>query len=307
MKNILLLIIVYALAFAGAADAQQAWKNARHSVVAGIGGNIFMGDLGGGDENGGHFFNFKDLDPGFFKISTMLGYKYRLADRLGAKFTFTFSKVAADDANATNPARRARNLNFKSNLAEFGIGMDYYFLREKEIPRYSSEGNFWKKWSGYFTVGLSLLHFNPMGKYEGHWYELQPLCTEGQGTGVEFSVSEGGNEYVVAAADQYKLTAISIPVGVGFKYQVTRDVSLGIEFVQHFTTTDYIDDCSSYYFNYNDFPDITPPSEMTTIFADRRGSVPGASSATTGSKRGNSGYNDTYFTTAFTVHYRFLK
>lgn len=303
MKRLFILIIVSVLFSAGTTSAQQAWKNARHSVVAGIGGNFFMGDLGGGDENGGHFFNFKDLDPGIFKISTMVGYKYRLADRLAGKFSFTFSKVAADDANAKNDSRRGRNLNFKSNLMEFGIGGEYYFLREKEIPRYSGEGSFWKKWSGYISIEIALLHFNPMGKYEGQWYDLQPLCTEGQGTGVEFLTKDGGSEYVVSANDKYKLTAISIPVGLGFKYQATRDISVGVELLQHFTTTDYIDDCSTYYFNY-EAQGITPPSEMTKIFADRRSALP---SAETGGKRGNSGYNDTYFTTMFTVHYRFLK
>ena len=301
MKRILILIIVSVFAAVGCAKAQQAWKNARHTVVAGIGGNIFMGDLGGGDENGGHFFNFKDLDPGIFKVSSMLGYRYRLADRLAGKFSFTFSKVAADDANAKNPARRGRNLNFKSNLMEFGVGAEYYFLREKEIPRYSGEGSFWKKWSGYISIEIALLHFNPMGRYEGQWYELQPLCTEGQGTGVEFKVSDGN--YVVSANDKYKLTVISIPVGVGFKYQVTRDMAVGCELLQHFTTSDYIDDCSSYYFNY-EAQGLTPPSEMTKFFADRRDD---RLKASTGGSRGNSGYNDTYFTTMFTIHYRFLK
>ena len=264
-----------------------------------------MGDLGGGDENGGHFFNFKDMDPGILKLSTMAGYRYRLADRLSGKFTFTFSKVAADDVNANNTARRSRNLNFKSNLLEFGIGGEYYFLREKDMSRFSGgKGLFWKKWAGYISVELALLHFNPKGKYEGQWYELQPLCTEGQGTGVEFLARDGVNEYVVSANDPYKLTVVSIPVGLGFKYQVTSDISFGVEFLQHFTTTDYIDDCSSYYFNY-DQQGVTPPSEMTKIFADRRSG--GIASLATGGKRGNSGYNDTYFTAIFTLHYRFLK
>ena len=301
MKRILILIIVSVLTGVGTLNAQQAWKNARHSVVAGVGGNIFMGDLGGGDENGGHFFNFKDMDPGILKLSTMFGYRYRLADRLSGKFSFTFSKVAADDANANNAARRSRNLNFKSNLMEFGIGAEYYFLREKEIPRYSGEGSFWKKWSGYISIELAMLHFNPMGRYEGQWYELQPLCTEGQGTGVQFLDKQGN--YVVAANDQYKLTVFSIPVGIGFKYQLTRDIALGCEFLQHFTTTDYIDDCSSYYFNYKD-QGLTPPSDMTEVFADRRSDV---LTAETGGRRGNSGYNDTYFTALFTIHYRFLR
>ncbi|MBO7439865.1 MAG: hypothetical protein J6U21_09325 [Bacteroidales bacterium] len=306
MKHILTHIIIVVLLLSatfGTSSAQQTWKNARHSVVAGAGCNILMGDLGGGDDNGGHFFNFKDLDPGIFKLSTMAGYRYRLADRLTGKFTFTFSKVAADDVNANNEARRSRNLNFKSNLLEFGVGGEYYFLREKDVSRLSGKGLFWKKLSGYISVELAMLHFNPMGNYEGQWYELQPLCTEGQGTGVEFLARDGSSEYVVAANDPYKLTVISIPVGVGFKYQATRDISVGIEFLQHFTTTDYIDDCSSYYFNY-DQQGVTPPSEMTKVFADRRSSK---TSLDTGGKRGNSGYNDTYFTAIFTVHYRFLK
>ena len=306
MKNILTHIAIGVLLFTttlGTSTAQQAWKNARHSVVAGMGGNIFMGDLGGGNGEGGHIFSFKDIDSDVLKFSMMLGYKYRLTDRIVGKCSFTYSMVGANDANAGREVRRERNLNFKSNLLEFGVGAEYYFLREKKVPIYSGENTFWKRWSGYISIEIAMLHFNPMGEYQGQWYELQPLCTEGQGTGVEYKVWTSSGTQVVTANEKYKLTALSIPVGLGFMYRASREVSVGFELLQHFTTTDYIDDCSSYYFDY-DQQGITPPSEMTKIFADRRVNP---TNKGTGVQRGSTAYNDTYFTMLFTVHYRFLK
>lgn len=277
-----------------------AWRSSRHNVTVGAGFNVFMGDLGGGNGEGGHFMSFRDIDPNYLKAALMGQYRYRLGDRLAARFSLLYTNVGADDAEAGREVRRLRNLNFKSVIIEGALGLEYNFLREKEIPRYSNSVNFWKKWSGYFTVNFGMFHFNPKGRYEGEWYELQPLCTEGQGSGVEYKVGSGRSSYVVTANDPYKRMSVSVPIGIGFRYQLDRQMSIGFELLQHFTTTDYIDDCSTYYFNYES-EGITPPSEMTTIFADRR---IGSHKTVTGQQRGNSGYNDTFFTAMITIQYK---
>lgn len=299
MKKILFLLIV--LAIAAKAYPQNTWRSDRHGFVLGAGCNIFMGDLGGGYKNGTHIFAMDDVDPNFLNMSAMLGYRYRLSDRLAVRANFLFSKVSADDANSKDMARRSRNLNFRSSLIDIGATLDYYFLREN-TGRFDPS-SLKHRWSGYFFVGIGFLHYNPQGKYQNQWFDLQPLCTEGQGTGARFETTANGRAQVVEAGDKYSLTAAAIPIGVGFKFQVAKDIMVGLELAQRFSTTDYIDDCSTYYFNYQE-QGVEPPSSNTVYFADRRLD---AASSKTGTPRGNPGYNDSYFTAMFTIYYRLFK
>lgn len=300
MRKLLLVSILILLQMA--AYPQNGWRSERHGFALGLGGNIFMGDLGGGNKNNNHIFAFGDVDPNFLKFSGMLSYSYRLSERLSMRLGVLYSEVGADDANSKSESRRKRNLNFKSQLIDMGINLDYYFVREKVFSRYES-ASFASKWAAYFTVGLGGLHYNPKGKYEGQWYDLQPLCTEGQGTGARFVAHD--THTVTQAGQKYSLMAVSIPIGLGVKFQLSGDMSVGIEIAQRFTTTDYIDDCSAYYFNYDEMG-IEPPSEATRYFAYKSiGSVEGIPS--TGSPRGNSGYNDSYFTGMITFCYKFLR
>lgn len=291
-----LLLVLFITVLSCSVYSQSTWRGARHELVMGVGGNIFMGDLGGGYKNGTHIFAIDDVDPNFMKFSGMFGYKYRFTERLYGRINVVYSEVGADDAKSKSDSRISRNLNFRSRLLDIGATMDYYFLKEKTIVRFD-DTPFWRKCAGYFFVGFGALKYNPKGKYQGQWYDLQPLCTEGQGSGVRFLSQSTGT--VVQAGEPYKLLAAAIPIGVGFKCQLSRELSVGIEFAQRFTTTDYIDDCSSYYFNYDEMG-VNPPSEMTKYLSDKSGGV-----SKTGTVRGNSGYNDSYFTGMITFYYKF--
>lgn len=300
MKHLFFLLLISLLAI-GSANS-QAWKNNRHSIIVSAGGNIFLGDLGGGAKEGAHFFGLRDVDLPSVKFSGMLGYRYQIGERLYTRVNVMFSKVGADDANSGREVRKVRNLNFRSDLLEAGATVDYYFIKEKELPRHGLKGpSFGRRIAGYLFVGFSALHFNPMGQYEGAWYDLQPLCTEGQGTGIKYRVKQGGVNAVIETQEPYSRLAYAVPIGLGFKVQINTNVSVGLEIAQHFTTTDYIDDCSSYYFNYAQ-EGVEPPSGMTSVFANRMGK-----NAPTGTQRGDSGYNDAYFTTMFSVYYKFGK
>ena len=55
----------------------------------------------------------------------------------------------------------------------------------------------------YGFAGVALLYMNPMAKYDGKWYSLKPLHTEGQ-------------EYVPSRTE-YANWQLTIPFGVGVK------------------------------------------------------------------------------------------
>ncbi len=72
----------------------------------------------------------------------------------------------------------------------------------------------------------------------GEWVDLKPLRTEGQG--------------LIPGREEYKLTQLNIPMGIGVKYFLTETFHVSSEVLHRKTFTDYIDDVST---NYVD-PDI---------------------------------------------------
>ncbi|MCQ2975731.1 MAG: hypothetical protein MJ211_13095 [Bacteroidales bacterium] len=314
---IFLLIVSITSGYSQQKTSSSGWKSERQSVFGGVGYNFFMGDLGGGKGEAAHFFGIRDVDLACTRPSFQLGYAYRCLEQLTARAHFTYSMIHGDDAESANIYRQARNLNFKSNLFEFGFTADYYFVKEKRISRFNtfeSVGQWRKKISAYFFLGFDAIMFNPKGKLDGKWYKLQPLCTEGQGTGVVMKVVDEYSNTITIPTEKstYKTFAFSIPIGLGVKYSLNNKMAISLEISNHYTTSDYIDDVSSdYYFNYEQ-EGITPPNELTTKFADRHFDVdennnlidPSAPYKSGHMRRGNSGYNDAYLITMICFHYK---
>jgi len=85
----------------------------------------------------------------------------------------------------------------------------------------------------YGFVGLSTFYFNPRAKYNGKWYSLQPLHTEGEG--------------LYPTRKNYSRFQLAVPAGIGFKYNIDKTSSIGLEYGLRKTFTDYIDDVSKSY------------------------------------------------------------
>ena len=317
MKKIATVLLLLIFGLTNAFSQSTAWKRDRNSVFGGIGYNFFMGELGGGKKDAAHFFGIRDVDLKCTRPSFQLGYRYRALEPLSVRASFSFSRIYGDDAESANIYRKARNLNFRSNLLEFGVTADYYFIKEKAVSRFGAFQSVsqWKqRISAYFFVGLGAIHFKPQGKLDGQWHDLQPLCTEGQGSGTPIKVVDENDNIVIIKTESkpYKLWAVSIPIGIGVKYRLNPKMALSLEIANHYTTTDYIDDVSSdYYFNY-DQEGVTPPSALTTQFADRHFDVdnngnlinPTEPYKSGQMRRGNSGYNDAYLVTMICFHYK---
>jgi opacity protein-like surface antigen len=152
------------------------------------------------------------------------GLKYELTDHLAVRTGFMYGKIGADDQK-NKPSLQFRNLNFQSKVFEWNLLGEYTLFNLYD-----------KKLSPYVFGGIAIFHFNPY-TYDslGTKYFLQPLSTEGQG--------------LAAYPDRkpYKLTQFSIPLGIGVKYRVNRDIVLGYEFGLRKTFFDYLDDISKTY------------------------------------------------------------
>jgi hypothetical protein len=94
----------------------------------------------------------------------------------------------------------------------------------------------------YIFGGVGLFKFNPKAKFNGQWYELQPLGTEGQ-----YLAPPLGKTY----PKPYALTQVCLPVGAGAHIMLNRRWDLDIEIGWRKIFTDYLDDVSTRW------PDLT--------------------------------------------------
>jgi len=198
--------------------------------------------------------------------------------------TFTYGKYSGDDANSKIEGIQNRNLSFQSNLLELSL--------VGEINPFGTNST-GEKIQPYLFGGIAVFHFNPETNYNGQLVELQPLGTEGQGMD-DFD-------------KPYKLTQISIPLGVGVKYQINDRINLGVDFGVRKTFTDYLDDVSGTYVNYNDL--FEGNGQLAAALGNRSGELNQEGNIPeilpTGSQRGNPLQDDWYFTAGVTFGYKF--
>ncbi len=122
-----------------------------------------------------------------------------------------------------------RNLSFTTTVKEAYTGLEITVL---DIST--------KRFTPCIYGGIAIFHFNPWTiDNAGAKTYLKPLSTEGQGL----------SQY--PEQKEYNLTQIALSFGVGMKYAVSDAFSIGIEFNQRKTFTDYIDDVSTHYIDKN--------------------------------------------------------
>jgi hypothetical protein len=229
-----LLLLIFMLA-PQLSEAQR-WKRYRHEVWGGLGGTNFMGELGGGKQEAQDLFMDFDVKSSRYVIAA--GYRYKLDEIFSLKGGLAYARVYGADRFAGEPFRQSRNLSFRSPVIELTGQGEVFFIREKTSNRYRTRGIRGAIGSGLsasLTGGLGVIYFNPRGEYNGKWYSLQPMGTEGQGL-------PGGPK-------KYKRIAMVIPFGISAKYSINRNVSISLEYNFRFTFTDYMDDVSGKYYD----------------------------------------------------------
>ncbi|HTB51514.1 MAG TPA: DUF6089 family protein [Ferruginibacter sp.] len=197
-----------------------------------------------------------------------IGLEYEISEHFLGRADLSVGKVSGADRKSDNPVQRARNLEFTSNIEEFALNLEYDLF---SLKRY--------KVTPYVFAGVGVFHFNPYTSDAlGDKVYLQPLGTEGEGI------------------IKYNLTQINIPYGGGLKFAITDNIRLGIEIGYRKLFTDYLDDVSGDYAN----PATLPAGTLPYAY---RGAGPYPA---TGSKRGNSGADDSYYFTLLTLSFRLV-
>jgi len=292
--------LLFLLFFVSHVSVSQAWRYTRQEVQFGLGASNFLGDLGGASGAGTH--GIKDFKFRSTRPTIMFGYKYMLTPAVSVKASIITSYLSGDDALTTEFIRNNRNLSFRSGLLELGASVELYPWTERTASKYRVRGGSGNKkitLSPYFVLGVGFAMYNPRAKLNGEWISLQPLGTEGQG--------------LAGRPDKYKRYTLSFPVGVGVKYLVNRNWSVGFEVSLRYTLSDYIDDVSGSYYLASEIGNAN--GAEAAILSDRaldpNLGYTGVLSASNGTnnylQRGDPAYNDAYSFAIFSVHYRLRK
>ena len=177
------------------------------------GASLYSGDLS--PHEFGLYFNDVNIAYG------VLG-RYSPTSALSIRFAYEKTKLSADDKNNNSPTIQQRGYTFQSDLSEVSL------LLEWNIITLGQEGGF--QVIPYFFAGGAYYSFNPQGRLANDWIDLQPLGTEGQG--------------LPGYEAPYELSQFAIPVGGGLKFNLNKNVVLGLEMGARKLFTDYLDDVS---------------------------------------------------------------
>jgi len=271
------------------------WKRQRHSVGFGIGFANFLGDLGGRNQIGTDFIY--DLEWSETRPALHVNYRYQVGKRVFAKTQFAFGLVGGNDALTEEIFRRNRNLHFRSTLYELSLQVEVDIIQFNNKSRYKrTEGTKAEPSFIYLSLGIGGTKFNPKANFNGQWYPLHNIGTEGQ------NQENGPNAYS-------KYTMV-IPLGLGYRYQLSNEWTIGAELVHRITFTDYIDDVSTTY--YDNTLITQTQGELAGYFADPSlgyyitdgGVKKPLNSTSPGYQRGDPTDNDAYFTFSINAYYK---
>ena len=246
-----------------------------HEIGIWGGGANYFGDLNAK-------FNWKYIRPagGVF-------YRYNLGPRLAAKLAVSYGEVEFKDAGTKTERNLQRNLSFKSSIADISATFEFNFFKfDKSKP---------KKYffTPYLATGIGMFFFNPKAEYNGKWYYLQPLGTEGQ------------NDPSYSGVKKYKLYSFHIPIEGGFKFHIYKNFNIAIFGSVKKTFTDYLDDVSGYYPNTVSLP--SGSKGIAAALSDRSGEVNGGEKIfKAGYQRGEGSKKDDFVFVGISVSYTFM-
>lgn len=173
-----------------------------------------------------------------------------------------YSRLGARDADSQNTVERTRNLSFKSNVFDATLGLEFNFF-----SYFHGDKRYY--YTPYAMLGIVVAKFNPTAELDGTTYKLRDFNTE--------------------SSDSYGTVSPGLAFGVGFKWDLNYRWSFNVGISARRLTTDYLDDVSTVYRDFNSIPG--GPTGIAAQLSDRSG-VDGF--ATAGKQRGNSLNNDTY-------------
>ncbi len=217
----------------------------------------------------GSSFYFGDLNTSYDLsrpgLAAGLISRYNLNERLSFTGSFNYGRVRGSDEVSNNSFQRDRNLNFYSDIFDIATVVEFNFFPY-------IHGSYKQGFTPYIFAGANVFRYNPKKEFQGNIIDLVDYGTEGQFPGQEYNLVSFGAAY-----------------GIGVKWDINRLWSLNAFISGRRLLTDYLDDVSGEYPNYNqlkadrgdDAVEIANPSTTEGFGA-------------TNTQRGDSTKNDAY-------------
>lgn len=221
---------------------------------------------------------FGDLNPNygmrFIRPATGVFYRYSINPYISIKGMANYTRLGYDDQLTANPYQKQRNLRFKSDIVELAAMSEFNF-------HWFQTGVSKRRFTPYLAAGVGVFYYEPFAYHNNKKYNLRNLGTEGQNT----------KEY---KDRKYKPVSVCFPVGAGIKYWITPGFNLGVEILNRFTLTDYLDDVSQTYVGADKFPSSAQNPTAAYALQDPSILVEGQKLGRAGKQRGDNSTKDQY-------------
>lgn len=233
MKKISALLLL-AFIYSGL-TAQYRWD-----IGLNLGAANYLGEIGGNEETRRDFVLDMQLDQTQWVVGGFA--RYRVSPQLSFNTGLNYGRIRGFDGHSENPARVARNLNFRNDIIELSIRTELTLLYDNDV---GGRGYYDPDFKLYGFLGVAIFYHNPQAKFEDGYVDLIDLKTEG----VEYSNFQ-----------------LSIPAGIGLYFTYRKLHRIGWELGYRFAFTDYLDDVSTTYAPYDE---LGPDRELASTLSNR--------------------------------------
>jgi len=230
------------------------------------------------------FINYQgDLNPNSFTIAHSnfvagIGLHKPISRWFVARAGINVEQIEAADRYNRNYLK-PRNLSFYTTIKEAYAALEIDLL---DINK--------RKFTPYVYGGIAVFHFNPWSyDLHGNKVYLKPLSTEGEGLDA------------FPGQKPYHLTQLALPFGVGVRYAFSDDITVGLEFSDRKTFTDYLDDVSSHYVDYEKLLAARGSLAVEMAYRGIPSSTASAAYPPSGEQRGTPSEMDWYYFASLTV------
>ncbi|TZF84878.1 outer membrane beta-barrel protein [Pedobacter sp. BS3] len=235
-----------------------------------------LGVFGGGAGYMGDLNPVKPYKLNNLAFGGMIQYNFNAI--WGLKLGITHGKIQAADSLSDNAQYRQRNLSFYSPITEASLQLVFNFF--EYVPSMSR-----KIYTPYLFVGVGGVFFNPKTRMDGREYELRYLGTEGQ-----------------SVENPYRNYTLTVPYGLGIKYNIAGKWSLSGEIGYRTAYTDYLDDVSGRY----PTADLLSTAPQLTAIRKKLSDPSVNHIGAPLTQRGDFRKRDTYFFTVIGITYTFV-
>tara|TARA_Y100000385_G_scaffold289869_1_gene360787 strand:- start:9770 stop:10750 length:981 start_codon:yes stop_codon:yes gene_type:complete len=199
----------------------QTYKSQSWSGNIYLGASNMMGDLGGSNFVGSR--GIFDWDAKATRPAIGAGIAVHMGG-VSLATNFLVTRLAGNDSYSNQEFQKDRNLSVRTDLVEADLLLEYRpWSRNKGFNRF------------YLYSGIGGIYYQPKAEYQGDWYKLRELGTEGQ--------------FLADGSGPYDELSLVIPYGLGYKFRLAKSTSLILDLGFRKTFTDYLDDVSGLYAN----------------------------------------------------------